>query len=229
MDRKIPFVIGETYHAYTRGVEKRIICETTDDFDRLQLLLYLCNDSKAVHFRRLQTRYRGLPSVKIFEQEGRTGTLVDILAYALLPNHFHLLLREKIPNGISNFMHKLMTSYAMYFNIKYERSGPLFTRPFRSRYIDSDPYLLWAHAYILLNPLSLLQPDWKSGIRDMRAARKFLQQYQYGSFSDSMSIRPASRILALDDRLPTTGSFDDLLTVLADNPDRGESSAIDFC
>lgn len=219
MQRKTPFLTGETYHIYTRGVEKRIICETDGDYRRLQLLLYLCNDDKAVQVRNVLSRYRGLPLVKVFEQEKRSDTLVEILSYALMPNHFHLLLREKVLAGISHFMHKLMTAYSMYFNTKNERSGPLFTRPFRSKHIDSDPYLLWVFAYITLNPLALHQSDWELGIRDIRAAGYFLQRYPYSSFADNVASRPVSRILSLNDpsyqSLSTNAGMDTLLEQLS--------------
>ncbi len=220
MDRKVPFLIGETYHVYTRGVEKRVVFETNADHEHMQLLLYLCNGAEAVHMR----TYRGLPSAEVFERGKRCDPLVDILAYALMPNHFHLLLRERIQGGISRFMLKLMTAYSMYFNAKRERSGPLFTRPFRSRHVDNDAYLRWIFAYILLNPLELHQSDWKEiGIRDIVAARTFMQEYRYGSLRDHMTIRPSCRILAADGRVPNKLEFDALLELFADTPNRGES------
>ena len=149
--------------------------------------------------------------VKIFEEK-QGETLVDIIAYALMPNHIHLLLKEKIEGGISRFMLKLMTAYSMYFNTKHERSGPLFTRPFRSRHVGSDEYLQWLFAYILLNPLDIHQKNWKEqGLKDKRAAQVFLREYRYGSFSDLARERPESGILSTGDfNLDTMKDFDDL-------------------
>lgn len=219
MERKVPFVVGEIYHAYTRGVDKRPVCLNRVDFERLQLLLYLCNSKKSVTVRNLFQRYQGEPLVNIFTHEDRDETLVDILAYALMPNHFHLLLKEKTDGGISAFMLKLMTAYSMFFNTKYERSGPLFTRPFRSRHVDTDPYLRWVMSYILLNPLELHQPGWKeSSLHDLTAAKKFLQTYTFCSFQDSLGVfRPESKILqtSATQDLGNLRSVDALLAELA--------------
>ncbi len=176
MERKVPFVVGEHYHIYTRGVDKMVVCKGESDFGRLQLLLYLCNSTTPVNMRELLSKYKGEPLVKLFEHQ-RKETLVEIAAYALMPNHLHLLLREKIDDGVSRFMLKLMTAYSMYFNTRYERSGPLFTRPFRSRHIDDDDYLRWLFSYIHGNPVD-------------RKHRRYTSYVDYFEFA-----RPESRLL----------------------------------
>ena len=212
MERKVPFVVGEMYHTYTRGVEKRIVFEDKRDYQRMQLLLYLCNSDKSVHMQNLIKKNKGEPLIKMFEEE-RSETLVEIIAYSLMSNHIHILLREKIEGGISRFMLKLMTAYSMYFNTKYERSGPLFTRPFRSKHVDSDKYLRWLFSYILLNPLDIHQKDWKEhGLKNKRAAKTFLREYPYGSFFDLARKRIESIILSAEDfDLNALKDFDDLL------------------
>jgi len=211
MERKVPFIVGEMYHAYTRGVEKRIVFESNKDYQRIQLLLYLCNSKESVNMRNLLKRYKGEPFVKMFKEE-REETLVEIIAYALMPNHIHLLLKEKVDGGISCFMLKLMTAYSMYFNTKHERSGPLFTRPFRSKHVDSDEYLRWLFSYILLNPLDIHQKNWKEqGLKNKRAAKIFLKEYPYSSFFDLARRRPESIILSTGNfDLDTMKDFDDL-------------------
>lgn len=157
-----------------------------------------------------------------------THTFVDVLAYALMPNHFHLMVREKRDGGISTFMRKLMTSYSMYFNIKNERSGPLFTRPFRSQLVDSDAYLRWLFAYIHLNPLELSQPNWKRGGINKESARSFMRAYTFSSLHDFYwGKRIQSSILnipALPLHLDGLHTIDDLITELSANPEyQGES------
>lgn len=137
-----------------------------------------------------------------------------------MPNHIHLIVREKLPGGISKFMLKLMTAYSMYFNTKYERSGPLFTRPFRSRHVDSDDYLRWLFSYVHLNSLELFQSDWKTqGLADNKGAAAFMCSYRYSSFSDYSDVpRAESRILekkALPFDADELKNFDDLLALLA--------------
>ena len=219
MERKVPFLVGETYHAYTRGVEKRIVFEDRKDYQRMQLLLYLCNSDKSVHMQNLFTKHKGEPLIKMFEEK-RSETLVEVIAYTLMPNHIHLLLKEKIEGGISRFMLKLMTAYSMYFNTKNERSGPLFTRPFRSKHVDSDEYLRWLFSYILLNPLDIHQKNWKEqGLKNKRAAEIFLREYPYSSFFDLARNRPESIILSTGNfDLDTMKDFDDLLGTYNEEP-----------
>jgi REP element-mobilizing transposase RayT len=200
MERKVPFIVGEHYHIYTRGVDKRIVCKNEHDYKRLQLLLFLCNAHSSVRMRDLLNKYQGEPLGKIYSEYARGDTLTNIFAYALMPSHLHLLVREKEDGGISQLMLKLMTAYSMYFNIKNERSGPLFTRPFRSRHINSDQYLRWVFAYVHTNPLELYQHDWKqAGLKNTKNAGVFLRTYKYGSFPDYLaSGRPESKIIEME-------------------------------
>ena len=139
-----------------------------------------------------------------------------------MPNHIHLIVHEMRKGGISKFMLKLMTAYSMYFNTKYARSGPLFTRPFRSRHINSDEYFRWVFAYVLLNPLELHQVDWKeTGVRNRAEAAQYMQTYPYSSYQDYFAKdRPESRILeksALPIELNEVQTMDDLLIALSEN------------
>lgn len=218
---------GERYHLFSRGVEKRLVFMDTQDYDRFVLLLFLSNNKDNVHMANLIEKYKnqGFPLMRAFAMEKR-APIVDIEAYALMPNHIHLLVRQTNEGGISKFMLKLMTAYSMYFNIKYERSGPLFTRPFRSRYIDDDAYFRWVFSYINLNPLELYQSDWKqTGIRDRRQAQKFMWSYTYSSFLDYFSVeRPQSMILQKTKELSMRElqTFDQLVSSLAASQHQGE-------
>src|SRR3989344_2030506 len=89
------------------------------------------------------------------------GSLVSVLAYCLMPNHFHLVLRQKNQDGITLFMRKLATAYAMYFNTKYDHSGVLFQCRYKSKHVNTDAYLRWIFSYVHLNPLEIIQPEWK--------------------------------------------------------------------
>src|SRR3989344_6922004 len=103
---------SEYYHVFNRGVDKRNIFLGNYDKSRFQKLLYICNGTKVVHFSNL---YELAKSNEIYSIE-RGNLLVDIGAYCILSNHFHLLLRERRAGGISRFMQKLSTAYTMYFN-----------------------------------------------------------------------------------------------------------------
>lgn len=147
-----------------------------------------------------------------------------------MPNHIHLILHEHSDGGISKFMLKLMTAYSMYFNTKYERSGPLFTRPFRSRHVDSDEYFRWLFAYVSLNPLELHQHDWKRiGVQDVDGAAEFMGSYRYSSFPDYFGSERAESCIIQKDALPfvPARSIDGLLNELSTHSDEyGPQSAL---
>ena len=146
MYRKTPFAENEYYHIYSRGVEKRKIFLNTKDHNRFIALLYIMNQD--VSFRMdnfLQVHKNNLQ--KIFEEK-REKSLVSILGYCLMPNHFHLILHEHTEGGISKFMGKLLTAYSMYFNTKYKRSGPLFSHPFRSEHIGNESQYMYIFSYV---------------------------------------------------------------------------------
>ena len=150
MERKVPFVEGEFYHVYTRGVDNRTIFTCAADYERFIALLVLSNTEGKVHLRNLCAKYEGESLVELLEHVRPSHARTDVLAYALMPDSLHLILKEKRRGGISAFMHTLMTSYAMYFNFQNARSGPLFCHPFRSRHVDDDAYFRWLFAYVHL-------------------------------------------------------------------------------
>lgn len=111
--------------------------------------------------------------------------LVSIGAYVFMPNHFHILLTEKLEGGISKFMQKVLTAYAMYYNKKYGRTGGLFEGKFKSEHSGTDRYLKYLFSYIHLNPVKLIQKDWKErGLKNKKEAFEFLRNYEYSSFVD---------------------------------------------
>lgn len=98
---------------------------------------------------------------------------INLLAYCLMTNHFHLLVRQAQSHGISEFIRSICTSYSMYFNKKYKRVGSLFQGIFKAIDIEEENYLLWVSRYIHRNP---------SNFRD----------YPYSSYQDYVGIRQTS-------------------------------------
>ncbi len=72
----------------------------------------------------------------------RKDFLVEVIAYCLMPNHFHFILKQLVENGISNFMAHFTDSYTRYFNVKNERNGPLFQGRFKAIRVGTDSHLL---------------------------------------------------------------------------------------
>src|SRR3989338_6125974 len=183
MYRKTPFAEGEYYHIYSRGVEKRKIFLNTKDYNRFVALLYIMNQDAP--FRMDNFLRDNKNDLKNIFKEKREKTLVSILGYCPMPNHFHLILYEHTEGGITKFMGKFLTAYSMYFNTKYERSGPLFTHPFRSQHIENESQYMWIFSYLHLNPLSIIEKGWKeNGIKNKKEAEEFLKKYQFSSYLD---------------------------------------------
>ncbi|MFA5095290.1 MAG: transposase [Candidatus Paceibacterota bacterium] len=174
--RKVDFSVNEYYHLYNRGNSKQIIFKDEQDYNHFMKLLFLCNSQKSIVYRDI--------SKNTFDFD-REETLVHIGAYCLMPNHFHLLVKEEVENGISRFMQKLTTAYVMYYNKKYKRTGALFEGKFKSQHISIDRYMKYLFSYIHLNPIKLIESGWKEkGIKNTENALRYLKAYQYSSYLD---------------------------------------------
>jgi len=185
--------------------------------------IFLCNSTNSVQIANVLKKYQGESLIQIFLHEEREE-LVEVLAYCLMQNHFHMVLREKQEGGISKFMGKLMTAYSMYFNKKNERSGPLFTKPFKAQHVDSEAYFRWIFSYIHLNPINFLDKEWKSSkkVSDINKTKNFLNNYKFSSFYDyCVGDRPERNILSMSDLpdfLIEQNDLTDLLKNIKDSP-----------
>jgi putative transposase len=178
------FGTDEIYHIYNRGVEKRNVFSS--DSDRLRFIynLFEFNDTSPAENSgySFQTQKQNLGSQII---KDRRENLVEILCFCAMPNHYHLLVRQKIDGGITEFMRKIGTGYTNYFNKKYDRVGPLFQGKFKAIHINNDAQFLYIPHYIHLNPLDLVMPEWRSGqIKNIAKASQFLESYHWSSYLD---------------------------------------------
>lgn len=140
------------YHIYNRGVEKRIIFKKDQDYkvflNYLKEYLSPPPDPLKITFTLKGGTFKGIPrQVKNYCDE------IDLIAYCLLPNHFHLLIKQNSKDSMENFMRSLATRYSMYFNKKYDRVGKLFQGHYKASLISSDAYILHLTRYIHQNPL----------------------------------------------------------------------------
>ena len=211
--RKTSFIVGEYYHIYNRGVDKRVVFNDDYDYKRFMMLLYLCNGTKSLTIRDILSKKLSLEEIFLFDMGEK---IIDIVAYCAMPNHFHLLVKERINGGISMFMEKLATAYVMYFNTKNERSGSLFEGKFKAKNIDNNPYLNWVFSYIHTNPIKLFDYNWKeNGIVDPEATKDFIKNYKYSSYCDYfVEKRAEDTILNKDiflDNLEQLNDFVDLI------------------
>ena len=175
----MPFAPQEWFHCYNRGVEKRTVFENDFDYHSFLKLIYLTNSTESIHLSDLH--YHPLHEVL---QIPRGEPLTAIGAFCLMPNHYHLLLKETRERGISLFMQKLATAYTMYFNIKNKRTGGLFAGTFRSRHTKDDLYFQRVIRYIHCNPAELYESGWKYGkVKNIQRLEKQLVAYPYSSFA----------------------------------------------
>jgi len=192
---------GKIYHCYNRGVDKRVVFKTSAEYAYFIHLLYELNDEGSrenIHrdLKRAGSNPGSVPRVKKKDDRSR---LVDILAFVLMPNHYHLLLRQRMDDGIAKFMQKLGTGYTMYFNERHDRSGALFQGRYKSVHVDNDAQLLYIPHYIHLNPLKLTEGGSTSF---RKKSAEFLLEYKWSSYPDYVGGRAfpsvTDRTLILD-------------------------------
>ena len=152
-NRKVVFANGEYYHVFNRGVEKRPTFITKYEFLRaVDSMSFYRYGNLPIRY----SRYLALDKDKkaeFLKGLDESNLQVEIIAYCLMGNHFHFLLKQTKENGIVKFMAKFTNSYTKYFNTKRERVGPLFQGVFKAIHIGSDEQLLHLSRYIHLNPV----------------------------------------------------------------------------
>ena len=175
---------GEHYHIFNRAVSRQVIFHDFGDYARfLFLILYLQAPIKILHIGRAVKDF-----LKYFGQGGQSRALatgyekeimkkrmVELVAFCLMPNHFHLVIKELEERGIASYMQRVLTAYAKYYNTKYEKSGHVFQGPYKAVYIEDDRQLLYLSAYIHRNP------------REISKWFKREDQYIWSSYQDFIS------------------------------------------
>ena len=176
--RRHKLVSKHIYHIYNRGVEKRTLFMNDQDYLRFVDDLIIFNDVNFVINPKRRIR-------DIRNNDYKRKPLVDILTFCLMPNHYHLLLRQRVDGGITEFMRKLGDGYVKYFNIKHQRVGTLFQGKFKSVLIDNESQFTYIPFYIHLNPLDLHCSGWQSkGIGNPKKAIDFLSNYKWSSHAN---------------------------------------------
>lgn len=187
----------EYYHIFNRGMQKQPIFVT--DADRIRFLFLVLtfqgkdtipNISRAL---KLYVQGRTLNVGEKFTDKILGGRIVELVAFCLMPNHFHLLLKEKLEGGIAKYMQRVLTAYTMYFNIRHDKSGHLFQGSYKSVFMKDDRQLMYVSTYIHKNCHEL--KEWK---------RKE-DKYPWSSFQDYISENRWGKLLSNDiilDRYP---------------------------
>lgn len=153
-NRMLVFANDQVYHLFNRGVERRSVFTNKREYQRMLDALWF--------YRYKEPGMRLSKYYALSEEDKETfraslekkGTVVSILAYCLMPNHFHLVVKQREEGGISRFVANASDSYAKYFNTKRKRVGPLFQGVFKAVHVETDDQLLHLTRYVHLNPVS---------------------------------------------------------------------------
>ncbi len=145
--RKV-YIENGYYHIYNRGVNKRKIYLDEQDYKVFLSYLKLYLESPNLQGQALQVS----PSKQLKNYADK----IHLIAYCLMPNHFHLLVKQTIPTAINQLIQSLLTKYSMFINKKYHRVGPLFQGRYKAVLVETDPQFLYLTKYIHRNPLDIL-------------------------------------------------------------------------
>ena len=176
--------VGEYYHIFNRGVGKKIIFK--DDRDRIRflfLILYFQAENNFPQISRIVSLY---VKHRVFD----TGTdikndiikerFVELSSFTLMPNHFHLIVKETKEGGMGKYMQRVLNSYSKYFNTRYGVSGHLFQGPYKAVHVEDDEQLLYLSAYIHLNPKELNEWSKKEDIFPWSSYQDYIGENRWG-------------------------------------------------
>ncbi len=191
--RKFPLVNNEIYHVVLRGIGGVDIFRDETDYYRAIHDLFEFNNTKPAtwQYRRFnaedsRTRTKsdsGNRTVGIIRSP--RDYVVNILAFCLMPNHIHLLLKQIKDKGISAFMGKLGSGYVNYFNQRHKRQGHLFQSRFKAVHIKTQQQLQSVFVYVHTNPAALVAENWKEGgVVDLNKIIDFIEKYKWSSYAD---------------------------------------------
>ncbi len=111
---------------------------------------------------------------------------VELTSFCLMPNHFHLIMKEVEENGTARYMQRVLNSYTKYYNTKYHKSGHLFQGPYKAVHVSNNKQLLYLSTYVHRNPREL--KEWKNKESD----------YPWSSYQDLISKNRFEELLVFD-------------------------------
>lgn len=192
MRRDGQFAVDSYVHVYNRGTKKLPIFRRKSDLWRLLFNFYYLNSSEPVvqNWKRELERGDG-PAAFIWPPAwGEREPLVSILAHSIMPNHFHLILKELVEGGISKFMHRVCMAYSKFINAKYGESGSLFQGPYKARLITDDTDIRYLAAYVMVkNPFELYPGGLHRAIEEFDLAYDFACGGPFNSLAEYAGTR----------------------------------------
>lgn len=185
--RKTRIAPGEYYHICNRGVNKQVIFHDTRDYVRfLFLVIYFQSSEIFQNIGRYIDSFVKHSVFNISESEVIKNRTVELVAFCIMPNHFHLILKEVGEGGISSYMQRVLNAYGKYYNTKYQKSGHVFQGPYRAVHIEDDRQMRHVSAYIHRNPREITQWFRKEHI------------YPWSSYQDFIGVNRWNKLLVPD-------------------------------
>ncbi|MDB5188755.1 MAG: transposase [Candidatus Nomurabacteria bacterium] len=186
--RKQKITEGEYYHIYNRGVNKQLLFHDRADYVRfLFLIIYFQSPKRFYNISRYVFSYLKRMAFAIEPkdiQEIMHDRYIELVSFCIMPNHFHILLKEIHKGGTATYMHRVLNGYAKYYNKKYGTSGHLFQGTYQAVLISNNTQLLYLSAYIHRNPRTL--HEW----------RNKEDQYEWSSYQDYVKMNRFGNLLA---------------------------------
>ena len=187
--RKVTFAPGEHYHICFRGNNKQIIFRSEMDRARLLfLLLYLQSPENIQNISRVVSECRRNGNWNIDENllsKIVKTRYVALEAFAFMPNHAHLAVREDQEQGIVRYLQRVLNAYAKYFNTKYETVGHLFQGPYRAVHVEDNDQMLYLSTYIHRNPRELSEIRGSEHNYEWSSYQDYLGENRFGELLDS--------------------------------------------
>ncbi|MCG2725706.1 MAG: transposase [Elusimicrobia bacterium] len=188
--RKDTLANDEIYHIFNKSISRYIVFNSDVEYGRFVHTFRFCNliapNDNERFSRFIKKNING--NLENFSER----TLVTIIAYCIMPTHFHFIVKQVSDNGIAKFISKIANSYSKYFNFRHNRSGPLWQGRFKNVLIKTDEQLLHLTRYIHLNPVTAYivnkPEEWKFSSYNeyMNSAKDKICE-----FSDILEIKPA--------------------------------------
>lgn len=174
-NRKTVFANNQIYHVFNRGVERRNVFTSKRDYKRaIETIKYY--QLKLPPYKLSKFLIQNQQTLEELRAQN-TDFCVEIIAYCLMPNHFHLVLKQLTDKGISKFISNFTNSYTRYFNTKNVRNGHLFQGAFKAVRVESDEQLVHLSRYVHINPVI----SYLIKVND-------LVSYEYSSLSEYLGL-----------------------------------------
>ncbi len=183
--RNIKIAPGEHYHVFNRGVGKQIIFHDKIDYTRfLFLVLHFQSSVTFSQIGRLSKKFLHDVQHSVLDREVEQDIIknrsVELVGFCLMPNHFHLIVKELDEGGIAMYMQRILNAYTKYYNTKYQKSGHLFQGPYKAVHIEDDKQLLYLSAYIHRNPRELKGWSGKEKEYPWSSCEDFIKENRFG-------------------------------------------------